>query len=581
MEKTIGQKRVIANFGKIKMRKFTKQFFGFPVISQRSINRAVEHAQITLLPFAPDSSGPASGAFKDEHTFVAARIVTALALIIGIASGSISKIFASIVEGVVVFMINFFKLRAKQSMHPRSTTTTTSTNVIAACRLALISEPIPLRKPFKVGNVNYRILVVRKRDEAVGFIKRLGYGVSYHTAFHRCTSNALRFGLYLTILALFAVPSFAQVSIGPWVVPQYFNNSGRPCAGCKLASFAAGTSTPLATYSEPSGTFPNANPTIMDSAGRARIYLTGAAYKLVLSDAMGNQLWSVDQVASSNNGLLATNNTWLGTQTFQATTNFNAPANFNVGLVSLGPNILGGGGSISGTYSGSPTFSGVPFFSSGFIATTGTFGSQIISTLADGTAPMTIVSRTEVLNFNANFLEGCDWATPCPIGTTLPNTAIFTTLQANTNFKLNGSTVQTGIQGSADGKLLSAGTFSGATGIPLCKDANGGATTSGCQTSGFTQVQAAVLVSPCTPSSSSTYESCNSTLTWPTAFTDSSYIVTCTALGTNYNISDPSNNDSNFIYIRSRLAASVTVTIQNGRSAANTPTEVDCIAIHP
>lgn len=51
-----------------------------------------------------------------------------------------------------------------------------------------------------------------------------------------------------------------------------------------------------------------------------------------------------------------------------------------------------------------------------------------------------------------------------------------------TSLTLNGSTAQTGVQGS-DTKLLSAGTVSG-TGATLCTDANGGATTTGCSGGG-------------------------------------------------------------------------------------------------
>lgn len=50
-----------------------------------------------------------------------------------------------------------------------------------------------------------------------------------------------------------------------------------------------------------------------------------------------------------------------------------------------------------------------------------------------------------------------------------------TQVTLNKNLVLNGSTPQTGVQGT-DTKLLSAGTISG-TAVPLCTDANGGATT--------------------------------------------------------------------------------------------------------
>lgn len=380
------------------------------------------------------------------------------------------------------------------------------------------------------------------------------------------------------VLLLFASCSLAQVSPSPFVVPQYFDSSGHACAGCKLASFAAGTSTPLATFSDPSGVFPNSNPIILDSAGRARIYLSGASYKLVLSTAAGTQIWSVDQVAGSSNSLLASNNTWTGVNTFQATTNFNGPANFNVGLTSLGPNVLNGGGTIAGTYSGSPTFTGTVTFAGQVNAVNIVYSGQLFSSIATGTAPFVITSTTQVPNLNASLLEGCTWESPCAIGGVTPNTAHFTSVVITTLFTLGGSNVSS-IKGT-DPALYTAGTIAGGAGNPLCTDANGSATTTGCS-SGFTQIESARIASPCTPPSSNQYDACNSTVTWPVAFSDTSYNVTCSAFGTGYNVGVAANNNSNFIYIRSKSTGSASITIQNGRGSADTPTEVQCLAIHP
>lgn len=77
--------------------------------------------------------------------------------------------------------------------------------------------------------------------------------------------------------------------------PQYSTNGGLPLAGGKLYSYQAGTSTPLATYTDRSGSVANANPVVLDAAGRADIWLSvNVAYKLVLEDSAGNVLDSVD-----------------------------------------------------------------------------------------------------------------------------------------------------------------------------------------------------------------------------------------------------------------------------------------------
>lgn len=336
--------------------------------------------------------------------------------------------------------------------------------------------------------------------------------------------------IFVLLMAFGIVPlGKAQVTVNPmpFVVPQFLTNSGQPCAGCQLASFAAGTSTPLATYSEPSGTFPNSNPVILDSAGRARIYLTGASYKLVLSDANGSQIWSVDQVAGSTASLLFSDNTWVGVNTFQATTNFNGPANFNVGLTSSGPNNLSGGGSMSGNWTGSPVFQGTPFFNNGFMVNgNATFNGAIISTVATGNAPFLVSSTTVVGNLDVNFLEGNDWASPAAIGGTAPQTGVFTQLRANASFQIDSGPLFSGTQGT-DTNVLSAGTFGGSAGLTLCTDANGGATTTSCAASTKVLSTGKLGGTSCTPGSSS-FDTCTSVITISPAQPDTNYIPSCT-----------------------------------------------------
>ncbi len=73
---------------------------------------------------------------------------------------------------------------------------------------------------------------------------------------------------------------------------QYLADDGTPLSGGKLYTYAAGTSTPLATYSEYTGTTANANPVILDSRGEASIYWANAAYKVVLKTSADVLVWS-------------------------------------------------------------------------------------------------------------------------------------------------------------------------------------------------------------------------------------------------------------------------------------------------
>ena len=69
---------------------------------------------------------------------------------------------------------------------------------------------------------------------------------------------------------------------------QFFSNDGLPLAGGKLQTYQAGSTTPLATYTDSSGLVANTNPIILGTSGRppSTIWLEeGFFYKFVLSDA--------------------------------------------------------------------------------------------------------------------------------------------------------------------------------------------------------------------------------------------------------------------------------------------------------
>lgn len=516
------------------MSKFAKKFLRLFIIYTSCLFSVLKSSEIEAFRVAHDASLPSLlllRRFKNIFDTHEAAFVVAWTFFVGGISrvSRAAKIKFAIVERIAVSVISNSSFRSSEDepMHPYFVKSSISTGIVGLGIRRPLGIPEKLRNSLKIVGIDDRDLSLRKSYKSVGWVERLGYGVSYHTAFHRCTSNALRFSLYLIILALFAIPSFAQVTVAPmpFVVPQFFDSSGHACAGCKIGTFAAGTSTPLATYADPSGVFPNSQPVVLDSAGRARIYLTGASYKLVLSTAAGTQIWSVDQVAGSNNSILFSANNWVGVQTFQATTNFNGPANFNVGLTSLGPNVLNGGGTIAGTWSGSPGFSGTLGFNAGFTATTGIFSGQITSNVAGGTSPFVITSNTQVPNLNASLLEGCTWESPCAIGGTTPNTAHFTSVVMTGVMTLGGSNVST-IKGTAS-SLYTAGTIAGGAGHALCTDANGSATTSGC--GALTTSVGQLGGASCTTGNSS-FDTCTSVITISPAQPDTSYIPSCTGI---------------------------------------------------
>ena len=80
---------------------------------------------------------------------------------------------------------------------------------------------------------------------------------------------------------------------------QFFTSTGIPLAGGFLYTYQAGSSTPLASYTDTAGLFANTNPIVMNADGRppSEIWLTaGFNYKFVLTDANNVQIASYDNL---------------------------------------------------------------------------------------------------------------------------------------------------------------------------------------------------------------------------------------------------------------------------------------------
>jgi hypothetical protein len=101
-----------------------------------------------------------------------------------------------------------------------------------------------------------------------------------------------------------------SVSLSPAPKLQFFGTDGNPLVGGKVYTYAAGTTTPLTTYYDSTGTAANTNPIILDTRGEANIWLTSAAYKFVLKTSTDTLIWTVDNITSAEylKGLLAAPN---------------------------------------------------------------------------------------------------------------------------------------------------------------------------------------------------------------------------------------------------------------------------------
>ena len=96
------------------------------------------------------------------------------------------------------------------------------------------------------------------------------------------------------------------VSLSPigGAASQFFNAHGTPLSGGKLYTYAAGTTTPKATFTEASGLTAHTNPIILDSTGKVpggEIWLTaGQSYAFVLKSSADVLLGTYDNIRGIN-----------------------------------------------------------------------------------------------------------------------------------------------------------------------------------------------------------------------------------------------------------------------------------------
>ena len=89
-------------------------------------------------------------------------------------------------------------------------------------------------------------------------------------------------------------------TICPVPYHQFLTDAGVIAAGYKLYTYVAGSvGTAQATYSDSALAVANANPIVLDSAGRAKIFLPGQSFKFVLKTAADVTVWTIDNVAAT------------------------------------------------------------------------------------------------------------------------------------------------------------------------------------------------------------------------------------------------------------------------------------------
>lgn len=94
-------------------------------------------------------------------------------------------------------------------------------------------------------------------------------------------------------------------NIAPQPKLQFFDANGAPLSGGKLYTYAAGTTTPLASYTNYGGGTANANPVILDSRGEASVWLGTGMYKMVLKTSTDVEVWTVDNLNGADAATVA------------------------------------------------------------------------------------------------------------------------------------------------------------------------------------------------------------------------------------------------------------------------------------
>jgi hypothetical protein len=135
--------------------------------------------------------------------------------------------------------------------------------------------------------------------------------------------------------------------IAPPLKFRAVGSDGLALVGGRLYSYAAGTSTPKATYTEQGLFSTNTNPVILDSRGEADVWMDGA-YKFILKTAADVTIFTVDEVRDITSGQTLTGVTlagglivssttvgWAGNPTHSGNHTWNGSATFN-GNVTIG-----------------------------------------------------------------------------------------------------------------------------------------------------------------------------------------------------------------------------------------------------
>lgn len=89
-----------------------------------------------------------------------------------------------------------------------------------------------------------------------------------------------------------------MASLTPTPKQQIYGSDGAPLVGGKIYTYSAGTTTPLATYTDSGAGTANTNPIILNSLGQANIWLGSSSYKFSVYTSADVLLYTVDNISA-------------------------------------------------------------------------------------------------------------------------------------------------------------------------------------------------------------------------------------------------------------------------------------------
>lgn len=248
---------------------------------------------------------------------------------------------------------------------------------------------------------------------------------------------------------------------------QFFDSNGDPLAGGKLYTYVAGTTTPKATYTTSTGAVANANPIILDAAGRTpnEIWLeVGVQYKFILKTSADVTIGTYDNLPPINdpysiNSLLS-NVTGTNTIAATATPTLTAyAAGQTYSFVAANSNTAAATLSIDGLTAKSITKNGLAALSAGdiqagkltWVEYDGTTFQLINNYVYNGSVFGSTMTNVTIVNGTVTSM-----ATPIPVAAGGTGAA---TLTSKSVLIGNGTSAVTGVApGNASNILISDGT---------------------------------------------------------------------------------------------------------------------------